>query len=59
MIVGRLDIDAVAALTQAGQGTPSEREGATRCAARHARDADDLSELLDALGLTPPAKGDQ
>ncbi len=31
------------------------REGAARCVTRNARDVDDRQELLDALGLLPPA----
>lgn len=43
----------------AGQNTATERRDASRTVLRHARDRDDLQQLLAALGLnTTSTKGD-
>lgn len=40
----------------AGELTPEQRRDASRFVLRHARDRNDLRDLLDALGLNPPPR---
>lgn len=54
--IGNLSDDAVLAHAQLSR---EQRRDASRFVLRHARDREDLHELLDALGLNQPQKGDQ
>lgn len=58
MSVGRLDIDKTAALTP-GENSREERRDASRYVLRHALDKNDLTSLLDALGLNTNPEADQ
>lgn len=58
MSVGHLDIDKAAAL-KPDENTREERRDASRYVLRHARNRDDLRELLDALGLNKGAEAGQ